>query len=312
MLKLIVVTLLLCVVGAWLGQVLLGQPIVGAVFGLFVGLPLGRSLQVKQTHIGGISLLFLFIGAVLVVVWKAATPEIALVAAVLTLLGAVVSFLVCAATQRDLYNGSTSRAFMALLKIAFGRTLGYHIIDDGKTIVPANSPEPIMGPRVVIVRPENAVVSVLGSKQTRISGPATFTSRPSEYVKSIYRLSEHSKPVQIEHVLTRDMLVTTIRLDMLYGIDISLDIRTGEREELTVDERAVIQAIHTSTTDWREIAQEAVETCIRQAAAGMHLRDIVQPAGCRRLEEQARHLANLMLVPWHIVVHRVIIKEARS
>lgn len=312
MLKLIVVTLACLLLGAVLGQAVLEQPIVGVVLGLFVGLPLGRSWQVRQPHTSGIGLLGLLIGAVLVVVWKAATLELALVAALLTLLGMIVSFFVCAATQRELYNGSASEAFLALLNITIGRTLGHHIIDDGKTTVPANPTGPVMGPRRVIIRPDNAVVTVLNSRLGRISGPATFTSLTSEYVKSIYRLSEHSKSIQIEHVMTRDSLATTIRLDMLYGIDIALDIRTGERAELTVDEQAAIRAIHTSTTDWREIALEAVETCVRQAAAGMNLRDIVHPAGCRRLEEQARRLANLMLLPWHIVVHQVIIKEARA
>jgi hypothetical protein len=317
MVKIIVVTLLWAAMGFLLLPRLFDQPhsgyvgAIGLLIGAWIGFPFGMSAYSGLRRWIAIGVLNILVTASFIITRFSATLELAVITTGCTLLASAISFFICAAIQRDLFGDSEMTAFETLLGLAFGRTRGYQIIENGVTTVPKQVAAPIMGPHLVIIKPDNTVVLEMGPKQTAIRGPGIARTRSYEYVKSIYDLREHSLPMQLDNVLTRDMMATIVRLKVMYRIDISLESRTGERRALTPEEIDIIQRIHSSTTDWKETARGAVEACVRQVIAGMSLRDTLSPAGSRRIEEDVRYLSNRMLDEWHITVHRLIAEEVR-
>lgn len=313
--KMLIVAGLCGLVGMAAGYSWAEDPQVGALGGLFaglvVGLPMGRAAQTGLRRWVAIAGLHLLLISNLFLVWSASTARIAAVSTLLAVFAIAVTYFIAAAIQRDLYGGSEWDAFNALFSMALGITRDYHIIEDGRTSLPSDARGPVMGPRLVIIKPDNAAVFEMGPKQTQIKGPGVAKTRAYEYVKSIYDLKEQSMALQLDGVLTRDMMTTTVRLKVMYRIDVSLESRTGQRKALTPDEIGIIQQIHSSTTDWKETTRDAIEACVRQAIAGMNLRDTLSPAGSRRIEEDVRHLSNRMLDEWCITVHRLIAEEVR-
>ncbi|GAB4407512.1 MAG: hypothetical protein Kow00123_20470 [Anaerolineales bacterium] len=181
--------------------------------------------------------------------------------------------------------------------IMVGTTRGFHKIEDGATSLPRDARGPVLGPRLVIVAPYNAVVLEQGSRQTAIRGPEVFRTRPFEFVKRIYDLRPRQRAMEFRDVLTRDGLLTTVALSATYSIAIAPAVKIGQRK-MTASDRRILQAIDICTADWEESVRSAIE---RSARDVVRARDLSQLVGIRMLDalagtilQRARpHLARL-------------------
>lgn len=196
--------------------------------------------------------------------------------------GAATLFFASALAYQELY-GDAWTAIRYHWSILLGTTRGFQKIEDGTTSLPRDARGPVLGPRLVIVAPYNAVVLEQGSRQTGIRGPEIFRTRPFEFVKRIYDLRPRQRTMAFRDVLTRDGLLTTVAISASYSIGITPAVKIGQRR-MTASDRGLLQAIDMRMPDWEDCVRSAIERSIRDVVRG---RQLAQLMGIRNLDALA-------------------------
>ena len=295
------VTVVVMTVGLLVGS-FIGRVILGGVAGFVIGLPLGLALITRQRR---------WIATALLNVWfMLSFVAGGWLGVVYALAASVLTFFVSAAIVRELYGGSAFSAFFYHFKILTGLFKGFQIISDGKSVIP-NDTNTVLGPRLIIVEPGNALILQRGPRQTRISGPAIFTSELFEYVKRIYNLQKKQGSFTFEDVLTSDLMATTVEISATYGINVSDAARRGEIP-LTPAEIDHIKYIDSRMPDWERATRGAIERSVRRAIATRSLADLLTNGKLLDLEQQIfQDLTSPRIHAWGIRVDEATIQNVQ-
>jgi len=299
----VIIALVAIVLGAagWLLGSQFGRELLGAVAGSIIAFPIGLFLSRRQRRWIAIALLAVwFVLSYLAGGWQGAFYAIA---------ASGLTFFVSAAILTDLYGGGIFRALFYHLRLALGLLRGIQIIGDGKTMIPRDATE-VMGPRVVIVGPNNAVILERGARQSRISGPGIFTSEQFEYAKRIYNLRPQQRELTFSDVLTEDLIVTTIEICVIYGVAVPDACKRGEAD-WTDRESQVIQQADSLTTDWEEGTLAAIEGSLRAAAGSRNLQNLVAGGGFGNLERDIQRLTVRRMRNWGIQLYEVVVRSVQ-
>lgn len=292
------------ILGAALGLFagwLFDSEILGAVTGAVIGLPLGQALVTKRRRwLAAIVLNILFVLSFVVGGWWGSMYALAVSA---------LTFFISAAILRSLYGGSEFKALGHHLRLATGLARSIQIIDQGQTVVPSDAAF-LMGPHLILVRPDNAVILERGPQQTRVSGPAVIGSKPFEYVKRIFDLRQKQETFAWHNVLTEDLMATTVEISVTYGINISVAGRRGQTT-LTPSEIDTIQRIDSQMPDWQSEAKAAIEGSVRRAVSSWSLDDLLTHRTFNRLENHILTLANRKVSRWGITIRQVVVKNVQ-
>ena len=292
-----VATLLGAVAGLALGS-LLGNIILGVVTGALVAFPLGLFLVSRRRRWIAASLLNL----VLIVSYQ----EGGAFALGSTVAAAGLSFSVAAFIIRDVYGGSEFAALGHHVRLALGIVQGLQVIEDGKTVHPKGT-GPLLGPRMLIIRPGSAVVTVKG--RTRAAyGADFFTSQPFEYVKFTYHLGEQQKTLSFNDVLTSDLMPVTVRVSITYALDVSEEARLG-RAAVTEAEQQMLCQIPFNMPDWQGATHGALEQAVRQSLQAVDMENLLTCVHTPRLETRLLDFTNRRTNLWGVRVRRVIVEQ---
>ena len=270
--KVIIPLLLLAVLGGFIGSwadqnapgtFQIPSIVVGAAAGAMFGLALGlymvhqRNRWIAVAALAAFLLVVLYLGGI--------------VSTLFTLAAIVVTFAVTAGVLRDLYHGSTKDAIKNQLSVMTSIRGGFIIVTGGKIAVPTSQP-PHLGPKLVIVRPGNAVVMINGGSITRICGPSVFMSKNFEYVGDVLRIDRQPKTLSISEVVTSDIDPVAVQVRYNYGINMSEKTIRGENGNvvnsdgsrgITAEELQLLRALVTLNPKWETALQAQVESTIR-------------------------------------------------
>jgi len=270
--KVVLPALLLAILGGYIGDwadrtgngafqipsVIVGA-IAGAMFGLALGLYLAhqRNRWIAVATLAAFLLFVLYLGGI--------------VSTLFTLAAICVTFIVTAGVLRDLYHGSTKDAIKNQLSVMTSIRGGFLVVTGGKIVVPTTQP-PHLGPKLVIVRPGNAVVMINGGSITRICGPSVFMSKNFEYVGDVLRIDRQPKTLSISEVVTSDIDPVAVQVRYNFGINMSEKTIRGENGNivhsdgsrgLTAEELQLLRALVTLNPKWETALQAQVESTIR-------------------------------------------------
>ena len=212
-----------------------------------------------------------------------------------------------AAVTRGLYGNNEWQAFSAHMRILFGLTRGFQIVGDGHTIYPQGT-GPFMGPRIVIIRPHNAVVFELGGVQSRISGPDVVRTKRFEYVATVYLLAPQQKQLTLLGALTSDSLQTDVYYEVTYGINLPLEARTGARK-LTASEMRMIATLHGTYSNWTDHVLSEVESKLRREIRRTTLSDLLDRSGFHGMSNRVQTAVTTQLAPSGLLIHDLVIKN---
>lgn len=225
----------------------------------------------------------------------------------LTTTASALTFCISAFSIRALFADDEWAALRYHLKLVLGIVQGFQIVDEGKTVYPLGSNQ-LLGPRLLIIRPWNAVVMQSGARQTRISGPAVLTTAPFEYVSHTYDLREKPKSVSVADVLTRDAVSVTLHVTVSYSLNVHCNARRGDRPFLPAETEAIARMM-ANTPEWEMAAKAAVEQSARYAVASYTLDELLDSTRLPRLADRIRGLANSRTQQWGIAIHHLVIEN---
>jgi hypothetical protein len=211
---------------------------------------------------------------------------------------------------KDFYDGDFRTSLHYHWSILIGTKRGFHKIEDGTTSLPQNAKGPVLGPRLVIVAPYNAVVMERGSKQTSIRGPETFETGAFEFAKRIYDLRQRQEALTFHDVLTSDTLLTTITLSVTYNMGISSSTKIGQRK-LTVAERGILQKIDLSMPDWERGTRSAIERSVREAVRERELASLLELRDLDDLGERICELSRHRIQAWGIHLDQMRVESVQ-
>jgi len=228
---------------------------------------------------------------------------------VCTFLTMVIVFLICAWLVRGLYDGRWRTVIASHLFQLAGVNLGFQIVEDGATTFPPNAGR-LLGPRFLIIRPDNAVILENGARQTRIAGPTTLTTDRFEYVKRVFDLRRQQRSWVIEDVLTKDLMPLTVRIAATYGPRVRPRARTGELA-LNETERDFIRQADLNVPDLAQFTHSAMERAVGQVAGQVNLNDFLDAANREQIEQEIFLEANRRLRPWGVRVDTLMVEGMR-
>ena len=198
-------------------------------------------------------------------------------AAMLTAGAIAITLFASASILRDLYDGNEFEAFGHHMRNWFSMNGGVVVVDGGAIVVPATK-GPHFGPRLVIVRPGNAVVLTLGSAISRICGPSVFQIDNFEYISRILPLTEQRRSLTVQNVMTTDHFPVDVTLTFTYGIDVSNDtirgqnartIAGGKSTGLTSSELNQLQRLISLAPEFEQEIRTIVQGATRNMLARM-------------------------------------------
>lgn len=293
------VTLVVGACGYLLSSQLKLEPVEAAVVGAFVGLPMGLGLATGVRR----WLLVMGINVVLVVAylddgWSAAFY------AVLT---SALAFGFSAISLKELYEGSRLAALKHHVHVAFCWSNGFQVIEGGKTTVPAKA-KLLLGPRKLLIKPDNAAILERGKAQTKVLGPAFYGTAAYEHVREIFDLRVQNEPLIFDRVVTDDGMEAKVRVQVTYGIDIPEEMRMGKDPFETTQEQ-VIRRIDMHTREWNSSTRTAIENAVRRAVGAWQMGDLFRPAALGSLGEEIARIARATCRGWHVRIDDVIVAE---
>ena len=231
-------------------------------------------------------------------------------AIIAAMLSSGLAIVLSAALLRHIYDESTWDAFWHQIRMAFGRSKDIQVIDEGKTIVPKDGGT-LLGPRRVVIKPYNAVVTELGAKTTGVVGPSTLDTQAFEIIKHIIDLRPKQQWITASDVLNADLMKLTVIACVDYSIDLREEVKAGtavfddaEKDRLT--------RIAVSKMDWIRAANGAVEAAIRQAFCETTLFYLQKADNHDAIEEATRSLADKRIAAWGIKVDKIVIQKVQS
>ena len=179
-------------------------------------------------------------------------------------------------------------------------------IDDGRVVGHTES-EPLPGPRMITVRPGNAVLLQYQTEYPVI-GHGTRTSRVGETVRRVFDLRDEQRTLEIHETLTRDVVPVSITLTVAFAIDVTAAARQGTLQP-TAAESDMLRSLTFMRADWEHAIIAAIESCVRQIMAGFTLAEILGPTPRAALEQRILGCANGRSAGWGIRVNRVILQS---
>lgn len=224
----------------------------------------------------------------------------------LTAATALLTFALAAYAMRELYRGSWRAATRDLWRIAQGKLAGAQVIEDGQSTYPKGEQSPV-GPREVTIKPYNAVIFEMGTRQTRISGPARLTTIKSEAVKHIYDLRPRRNSWPFTNVLTRDLIPVEVTVSLSWRINVPPEAARGSVSFQRKD-KDIIQKLNRPMADCERGVQVAIEESVRAVVGALNLQALRQQ-NARDLERQIRNRANRNTRSWGIAVDRVTLEN---
>ncbi len=277
----------------------------GLLAGIFIGYPLGQAMAGfsrgnRRWRWVAMTVLMVHVFAVSIV-WG---PH-AILAAFPTL---ILTFIFTAIMLRELYNGDVMKTIGQHLRLTFGYFKGFQIVNHGKMIVPTEK-EPIFGPRIFVVRPGNAVVTINRNKHT-VYGPGFYDTANFEYIEKIFDLSPHERSWRIQNILTSDRIPVQARVEATYSIDINRLFAYND-QDFTDNERNRILILHRELADWQALAVDMVEQTLRDIINVRRFEALVQPNLHQRLAREvlAAVTQQLRARGWPIRIDHIVIKD---
>jgi len=274
----------------WPGRVEPHGAVTGAIAGILLGLVLGLYLvQQRRRWIAvAVIALLLFVAYGFWGAWN----TLFVAAAVF------ITFSISASILSDLYNGDVREAVRHHLRIWLSMRGGFVVVENESVVIPT-SPGPHFGPKLVIVRPGNAVVMVNGSTMSRICGPSVFTSADFEFVSRVVSIERKRRTLTLTDVLTRPHDPVSTQLTYVYGIDISAESIQGRNghirlpngaQGLTDLEHERLMRLLTITPSWDQEVNRILQGATRNAIA-MYDQEALLGVNYRRIARQIGLLA---------------------
>lgn len=265
--------------------------LVGAIAGALFGLALGFLLVHQKRRWIAVATL----GAFLLLVFV----QGGLLTMIYTVAAIAITFIVSAGVLREMYGGSDLDAVRHHFHIWTGIRGGFLVVDKGKIVIPSTDP-PHLGPKLVIVRPGNAVVMTNGGSISRICGPSTFVSANFEYVSKVYDLSRKRKSITVKDVVSQDMDPVSASISYVCGIDVAEETIRGHNSTvqhaggsrgLTTDDIDTIERIHTLYPEWEADVYRAVEGALRTLIGQSEPTELVNHSSYPRFGRHVQQLA---------------------
>ena len=284
----LIVTILGGGLGLWIGETYkprLDAPAVavGIASGLLFGLALGMLLAHQKRRWIATAALAAFLLVVFITSgWVTTSITVASIA---------ITFIVSAGVLRELYGGNDIQAIKHHFQIWTSIRGGFVVVDNGDIVLP-NTPKPHMGPKLIIVRPGNAVVMVNGGSVTRLCGPSVFKSENFEFVDRVINLKRKPRTLRISDVVTASVSTVTLQLSYRYGIDVSESTIRGETAKqatknvqrgLTTVESNTLQRIVTFHPQWEQEIDRYIEGAARSLLAQYEYGELVGANNYQRL-----------------------------
>jgi len=215
---------------------------------------------------------------------------------------AVLGFCVCALSMEGLFAGTGIRSLPYIIQLFLGQRGETQIVQAPN----AGVEEPVyrFGPRMVIVKPGAAVVTVRGSRFNRIQGAGTFVSQPLEYVQRVFNLQPIHRNYRFREVLTVDRTPVQVDVAVVYGIRVGVDARLGETV-LTRDERNNLRSLIAWAADWEAALREVVEKNIRRRTGLRTLRDALGIDNQRRIQRETTSVTRADVDPWGLAIYEL-------
>jgi len=264
--------------------------IAGALFGLAIGLLLAHQRR-RWIATAGLAAFLLFV--FLTSGWITTGLAVAAI---------MVTFVVSAGVLRGFYGDDDVAAVKHHIQIWTSIRGGFVVVDDGRIVMPT-TPKPHMGPKLIIVRPGNAVVMVNGSKITQICGPSVFKSENFEFVDDVIKLERSSHVQTIPEIVTASVSTVTLRLSYRYGINVSESTIRGETKNdapdaprgLTPEEHANLRRVVAMHPKWEQEIERYIEGAVRGLLAQYEYDELV---GNNHYQRLGRRIS--MLIAPHI------------
>lgn len=210
---------------------------------------------------------------------------------------------------RHIYDESSWAAFWHQIRMAFGRSKEIQVIDGGKTIIP-KAGGTLLGPRMVVIKPYNAVMTERGARTTDVHGPKILDTEPFEFAKSIIDLRPKQQWLTVTDVLNGDLMKLTVVVCVDYSLDLREKAKEGA-EPLNEQEKATLTRIAVSLSDWLPAANSAAEAAVRQAFCETRLNDFKDGGQHVALEKAIKELAQDRTAEWGIKVDKVVLQRVQ-
>ena len=272
----------------------------GVIIGILLGVPLLTFvLSGQHRWLAVLALNAFYIVAYVIGGWLTAFAAV---------FASVLAILVTAALFRHAFSKSTWEAFLYEIALAFGRTKDLQMIEDGKTVLPKKG-EPFLGPRRIVVKPNNAIILECGSQQTRVSGPAVITTQPFEYVKRILDLRPRQERLVFGRAVTIDQLAVDMAIDVIYCIDIPDAMRLG-KSPFGDQEKTVIREIDLRLPQWEQATHGVIESFVRKYAGSRGMLEMLQSDIADDFEEKIRDRSDKRCSKaWHVRINSVVLQR---
>ncbi len=280
----------------------LGVPLIGAIAGAFTFFPFGGYISKHQRRWLGMSFLN---GLIVLAYFKLGWMGVGFV-----VLASFLTFFIAAGIVRNWYDNSDWKALVSHMKIALGLNHGFQIVENGKITYPKDATI-VFGPRNLFIKPYNAVILERGSKQTRVLGPAYYTTAPFEYVKYIFNLKDFSEHLLVDLSPTREQILVDLHIRITYSLNINEAARLDD-EKWTEKERQILQQLAKQTTDWKELTKSVVNSKARLIVKAWGVDQLLATRDFSRLESQIQNLSNDRLKENGIKISDVLIEKIEA
>lgn len=273
--------------------------LIGVIVGAIYGVPIGLYIETKRRQWLAIFALMLFLpAAALMIHWSAPVFLVATVAATVYMNSYILS---------PLFNENIAEAFVHLVKLITGMWRGIQVVESGKTIVPSDGRR-VLGPTLLIIRPNNAVVLEGGKKPRVVFGQAFLVTERFEYVKGVYDLRPKQERYSISDCLTSDGIAIRLRIVTIAGIKIRLSTRQDGATQAPAEE-AYIQRIYWYLEEWNSRLEAAINTAARIVIARYDLEHLIVATPYDRIALEIKEHVNQHLLKWGMKMYDLSVES---
>jgi regulator of protease activity HflC (stomatin/prohibitin superfamily) len=238
--------------------------------------------------------------------------ELALSAAVggrlglaLTATAVALTFCISAFSIRALFDDDEWASLGHHLKLVLGIVQGFQVVDDA-TPNGMQVTKPLLGPRLLIIRPGKAAVLERGAGR-RVIQPSISTTTPFEYVKYVHDLGDQQTAYTFLEVLTQDLVSTTVRLIAQYRLSVTDQARSG-LTRFTPAEQALLQRIPLAMPAWETALKTVLEQCTRRAIGSHQLEALIDGRDLDAVEQAILNRTRTRTAGWGVVVEQIIMQ----
>lgn len=284
--------------GFFLGK-LFDEQISGAIAGALICLPAGIGWVSKKrrfSFVVGLQVFFVFS-------YYAGGVQ----GTIFSLASSILTFIFGAVIYRGLFDDNVTDTLGYQARYAIGLLNPPQIIENGKTVFPPNA-KSLFGPRLVIIKPQNAAILEQTNRQSRVLGPEVSTLNRFEYVKEIIDLRTRSKTIWISDLLTKENIPIGISLMVVFRIDIN-DAQRRAAEPFSDENRERIRLINYNWPDWEKNVLAVIEGRTQRLVRSASLETLLSTNNYFKYESIIRNLSNDRSRDWFAQIDRVIIKK---